>query len=161
MQWREANILAGGMVVFAFVVILSMTLIEKRFARVRAMSGHTIRAEFRGALGKFALDAGFTAPSKGVTALFGPSGCGKTTVIRCIAGLNRLANGVCESTAMSGRTEKGRSCRPTGARSATSFRKRASSRTFRCARTSCSARPAAKRVGKGGVAFDEVRICSA
>ncbi len=36
MQWREANILAGGMVVFAFVVILSMILIEKRFARMRA-----------------------------------------------------------------------------------------------------------------------------
>ena len=35
MQWREANILAGGMVVFAFVVILSMTVIEKRFARMR------------------------------------------------------------------------------------------------------------------------------
>ena len=35
MQWREANILAGGMVVFAFVVILSMILIEKRFARMR------------------------------------------------------------------------------------------------------------------------------
>lgn len=33
MQWREANILAGGMVAFAFVVILSMILIEKRFAR--------------------------------------------------------------------------------------------------------------------------------
>ena len=35
MQWREANILAGGMVVFAFAVILSMILIEKRFARTR------------------------------------------------------------------------------------------------------------------------------
>jgi molybdate transport system permease protein len=35
MQWREANILAGGMVVFAFIVILSMTSIEKRFARTR------------------------------------------------------------------------------------------------------------------------------
>jgi molybdate transport system permease protein len=33
-QWREASILAGGMVVFAFVVILAMTLIEKRVARV-------------------------------------------------------------------------------------------------------------------------------
>ena len=29
-RWREANILAGGMVVFAFAVILAMTLIEKR-----------------------------------------------------------------------------------------------------------------------------------
>ena len=59
-------------------------------------NAHTIRAEFCGTLGKFTLDAGFTAPSKGVTALFGPSGCGKTTVLRCIAGLNRLADGVCD-----------------------------------------------------------------
>ncbi len=36
MQWREANMLAGGMVAFAFAVILAMTLIEKRFARSRA-----------------------------------------------------------------------------------------------------------------------------
>jgi molybdate transport system ATP-binding protein len=57
---------------------------------------HTIRAAFRGTLGNFALDAGFTAPAKGVTALFGPSGCGKTTVLRCIAGLNRLADGFCD-----------------------------------------------------------------
>ena len=35
MQWGEANILAGGMVAFAFAVILSMILIEKRFARAR------------------------------------------------------------------------------------------------------------------------------
>jgi molybdate transport system permease protein len=32
-RWREANILAGGMVVFAFAVILAMTLIEKRARR--------------------------------------------------------------------------------------------------------------------------------
>jgi molybdate transport system permease protein len=32
MRWGEANILAGIMVVFAFVVILSMILIQKRFA---------------------------------------------------------------------------------------------------------------------------------
>jgi molybdate transport system permease protein len=35
MRWSEANILAGSMVVFAFVVILSMILIEKRFAGPR------------------------------------------------------------------------------------------------------------------------------
>ena len=34
-------------------------------------------------------------PRAGVTALFGPSGCGKTTVLRCIAGLNRLRHGFC------------------------------------------------------------------
>jgi molybdate transport system permease protein len=32
-RWYEANILAGGMVIFAFVVILTMTLIEKRARR--------------------------------------------------------------------------------------------------------------------------------
>ncbi len=34
LQWREANMLAAGMVVFAFAVILAMTLIEKRMRRV-------------------------------------------------------------------------------------------------------------------------------
>jgi molybdate transport system permease protein len=32
MQWREANILAGGMAAFAFAVILGMTLLERRLA---------------------------------------------------------------------------------------------------------------------------------
>ena len=32
-QWGQANILAAGMVVFAFAVILAMTLVERRFAR--------------------------------------------------------------------------------------------------------------------------------
>jgi molybdate transport system permease protein len=34
-RWREANVLAGSMVIFAFAVILTMTLIEKRSAGVR------------------------------------------------------------------------------------------------------------------------------
>lgn len=33
-RWREASILAGGMVAFAFAVILTMMLIDKRAARV-------------------------------------------------------------------------------------------------------------------------------
>jgi molybdate transport system ATP-binding protein len=37
------------------------------------------------------LDVAFEAPMQGVTALFGPSGCGKTTILRCIAGLQRLS----------------------------------------------------------------------
>ncbi len=57
--------------------------------------GETIRADFKGMLGKFSLDAGFTAPAKGVIALFGPSGCGKTSVLRCLAGLQRVSNGLC------------------------------------------------------------------
>ena len=34
-EWEQANLLAMGMVVFAFVVILAMILIEKRFAGAR------------------------------------------------------------------------------------------------------------------------------
>lgn len=57
------------------------------------MSGAGISARFRGRLGGFALDVAFTAPGRGITALFGPSGCGKTTVLRCVAGLQHLADG--------------------------------------------------------------------
>lgn len=52
-----------------------------------------IEARFRGRLGEFELDVAFTAPARGVTALFGPSGCGKTSVLRAIAGLQRFADG--------------------------------------------------------------------
>lgn len=34
-QWREANILAAGMAAFAFVVILTMMMLEKRIARIK------------------------------------------------------------------------------------------------------------------------------
>jgi len=52
-----------------------------------------IEARFAVRRGSFALDTAFTAPAAGVTGIFGPSGCGKTTVLRCIAGLTRPAEG--------------------------------------------------------------------
>jgi molybdate transport system ATP-binding protein len=45
------------------------------------------------ALDAFALDASFTTPARGVTALFGPSGAGKTSVLRAVAGLDRGVHG--------------------------------------------------------------------
>jgi molybdate transport system ATP-binding protein len=54
-----------------------------------------IQASFRGRLGDFSLDAAFSVPATGVTAIFGPSGCGKTTVARCLAGLQYLRGGFC------------------------------------------------------------------
>jgi len=56
-------------------------------------TGERIRAAFRGGWGRFALDAAFDVPARGVTGLFGPSGCGKTSVLRCIAGLRRVTDG--------------------------------------------------------------------
>ncbi len=55
------------------------------------MSG--LDARLAADLGAFTLDVRFTAPPRGVTALFGPSGCGKTTVLRCVAGLTRVPSG--------------------------------------------------------------------
>jgi molybdate transport system ATP-binding protein len=49
----------------------------------------TIDARFRSTQGSFVLDAAFSVPSHGVTALFGASGSGKTTLLRLIAGLLR------------------------------------------------------------------------
>lgn len=51
----------------------------------------TLQAQFRWQRRGFQLDVAFAVPTTGVTALFGPSGAGKTTVLRCLAGLERLA----------------------------------------------------------------------
>jgi len=44
-----------------------------------------------GRMGNFSVEAAFHTAGQGVTVLYGPSGCGKTTVLRAIAGLNRLS----------------------------------------------------------------------
>jgi molybdate transport system ATP-binding protein len=49
----------------------------------------TIEAHFCSTQGSFVLDAAFSVPSHGITALFGASGSGKTTLLRLIAGLAR------------------------------------------------------------------------
>ncbi|MDZ7802544.1 molybdenum ABC transporter ATP-binding protein [Thiohalophilus sp.] len=53
----------------------------------------TLQARFQLSRGDFTLQAEFSAPMQGITALFGPSGCGKTTLLRCIAGLEPMARG--------------------------------------------------------------------
>jgi len=50
---------------------------------------HGIEARYELKRRDFTLDISFTAPGKGVTALFGASGSGKTTLLRCIAGLEK------------------------------------------------------------------------
>ena len=53
-----------------------------------------ISLRLAGSLGAFALDVAFECPMRGITAIFGPSGCGKTTLLRCVAGLQRMAGSV-------------------------------------------------------------------
>ena len=80
-------------------------------------TAQAIRVAFRGRIGDFVLDAAFEAPGRGVTALFGPSGCGKTSVLRCIAGLQRLADGFCavgEDVWQAGATWRPPHARPIG-----------------------------------------------
>ncbi len=55
------------------------------------MDPATISARFAGSLGEFSLDVSFAVPMRGIAALFGPSGSGKTTILRCMAGLSRMA----------------------------------------------------------------------
>ena len=43
---------------------------------------------------KFRLDVELCLPGKGITAVFGESGSGKTTLLRCIAGLEKRADGI-------------------------------------------------------------------
>ena len=54
------------------------------------MSEGVVDVALAGRVGQFRLDVAFQVPASGVTALFGPSGAGKTTVLRCIAGLERV-----------------------------------------------------------------------
>jgi len=52
-----------------------------------------MQGRFRANFGSFQLNAEFEAPAQGITAIFGQSGSGKTSLLRAIAGLNRIASG--------------------------------------------------------------------
>ena len=67
----------------------------------------SIAARFRIQRAHFLLDADFSIPAQGVSALFGPSGCGKTSLLRAIAGLDYIPGGllsVGDTTWQSGET---------------------------------------------------------
>ncbi|QEY64383.1 molybdenum ABC transporter ATP-binding protein [Metapseudomonas lalkuanensis] len=55
-----------------------------------------IRARFNLRHPDFVLEADLALPGRGVSALFGHSGSGKTSLLRCIAGLERAAEGFLE-----------------------------------------------------------------
>ena len=49
-----------------------------------------IKIALDGRLGNFNLNVDLALPMRGISALFGPSGCGKTSILRSVAGLNRI-----------------------------------------------------------------------
>ena len=53
-----------------------------------------IKVDLTGRLGAFPVNVRFETPADGVTMLFGPSGCGKTTILRAMAGLDRLSGSI-------------------------------------------------------------------
>ncbi len=55
---------------------------------------NSIEINLQHRLGELHLDAAFTVPASGVTALFGRSGSGKTSILRAIAGLIQADHGV-------------------------------------------------------------------
>lgn len=57
------------------------------------MTGLNVR--FRRQLESFSLRIDESLPQNGITVLFGASGCGKTTILRALAGLERLPNSYC------------------------------------------------------------------
>src|SRR5690606_9103322 len=55
-----------------------------------ALMAEAIDISLDGALGNFRLEVDISLPMHGISVLFGPSGCGKTSVLRSVAGLNRI-----------------------------------------------------------------------
>ena len=53
-----------------------------------------LRLRLRLARPDFALDVDLDLPATGITVLFGPSGSGKTSLLRCVAGLEKPAQGL-------------------------------------------------------------------
>ena len=52
-----------------------------------------IGARFKRILGDFSLEVDLSLPGRGVSAIFGPSGSGKTSLLRLMAGLDRVPDG--------------------------------------------------------------------
>ena len=59
----------------------------------RAGTGEQLELCFSLQRGAFVFDIDACLPARGVTSIFGPSGCGKTTLLRCVAGLERVPRG--------------------------------------------------------------------
>jgi len=53
-----------------------------------------LRLRLRLARPDFALNVDLELPATGITVLFGPSGSGKTSLLRCVAGLEKSAQGL-------------------------------------------------------------------
>ena len=89
LQTPDGDALAARLAIISLSLGLAGLLVSELLSRALAPQAGPLmlRVELRKRRGDFALDAAFSAPTPGVTALFGRSGCGKSTLISLIAGL--------------------------------------------------------------------------
>ncbi len=112
LEYAQAHWLAGGMVVFAFVVLLCTGSTSRGASLPPCTLSLTIPdhvtppIEVRLQLQRsgFVLDVDMQLPGRGITALFGPSGCGKTTCLRSHGRAGTRPGPGAASTAMCGKT---------------------------------------------------------
>ena len=148
-QWREANILAGGMVVFAFAVILVDDPDRKARSRGPAHdAADGIRAAFRRRASASFRSTRLSTRRRGASRrCLAPRAAARRRCCVASPACNALRTAFARSTARSGRIATERFCRPTSVPSATCFRKRACFRTCPCGATSCIGAPRGRADG--------------
>ena len=91
LEYGHAHVLAGVLVLFAFVVLLALHWLGGAARGDPVVT--SLRARLRLERAGFALDVDLELAASGVTSVFGASGSGKTTLLRCIAGHERAPGG--------------------------------------------------------------------
>lgn len=88
LEYGLIYLLSVGLLIFSFVVLSVLYAINKRSRGVFDMNTMHIALQLKRHTCNVEVD--LTVPTQGITALFGPSGSGKTTILRCLAGLDRI-----------------------------------------------------------------------
>ena len=103
LNYTAAHQLSATLLVFAFLVLLAMFVINRRWRQVMSAE-RLIQFHYEVARSGFKLDVAADIPLHGITGVYGASGAGKTTLLRCLAGLEQPTVGSLDC----GRQDRGR-----------------------------------------------------